>query len=98
MKTYDKYIELSDKRIMWNLYNDKISQETADILYNSLVENAFWAFFEIYGTHFVQLGRSGRHICVENTPKNRQNYCRMVKTIERLQREIINKFNSATEI
>lgn len=96
MKTYEKYIELSDAHVCWKLYNPRLNAEQSETVYQFLIDTAWRKFKEIYGTRFCMLGRSGRHICVENTPKNRQNYCRMKRTIERLQKEMIKTFNNAT--
>jgi hypothetical protein len=40
------------------------------------------------------LGRSGRHICVEDTPINRRRYKHLVAYAEKLEQELVNYFNN----
>lgn len=84
-------LELSDERIMWRL--DRY-EETA---YNCLVEEMVSEMSKKYGTEIYLLGRSGRHVCVENTDKNRKRYNRMVKEVRDRQEYIIEEMNNIEE-
>ena len=95
MKFYENNIELSDKHVLWQLHNDNLSAIESEYLWNDLIMESYHNFKRIYGVDFEMLGRSGRHICVEDTPKNRMNYCRMVKTIDKMQKYMVETFNSA---
>lgn len=65
IKLYEGYIELSDKHTLWN-----IEGHISDEEYSAQVEDALSRFEEETGTKAYCLGRSGRHVCVENTYAN----------------------------
>lgn len=83
-------LELSDNRLWWDIANhnkdDKyIFEEHVDslcIIYENI-------FKEHYHTPAWFCGRSGRHICADDTPTNRRNYAHMVKTVEIMQKLIV---------
>lgn len=94
MKLYENYIELSDKHVMWDMHNSKLSNIEAEGAYNLLVAECLREFKDIYGREIALLGRSGRHVCVANDPFNRQSHYRMTRTIERQQKWLIKVLNS----
>lgn len=98
MKFYEGCIELSDEHLIWKLNNPYLDEEDGKTLYGWLIEDCQTEFKRLYGIEFYMMGRSGRHICVENTPKNRQSYYRMKCTIERLQKAFVSEFNSTKDI
>lgn len=48
-----------------------------DESYNFAVHCAIVDFQEAYGVSIYQLGRSGRHICITDTPAHRRRYARL---------------------
>lgn len=64
-KLYEGYIELSDERTLWHIEGHISGEE-----YSAQVNDALSRFEEETGTKAYCLGRSGRHICVENTYAN----------------------------
>lgn len=83
-------LELSDNRLWWDIANhnraDKdISEERVDGLCNIYAH----IFNDHYHTTSWFCGRSGRHICVDDTPTNRRNYAHMVKAVEIMQKLIV---------
>lgn len=98
MKIYEGYIELSDAHVAWKLNNTNLNYEDSEYLYQQLIDECNENFKKIYGCEFYMLGRSGRHVCVEDTPQNRQRWYRMKSTIERLQKYLISEFNSTKRV
>lgn len=94
MKLYENCIELSDKHVMWDMHNSNLNPTASDYAYTILVHECIREFSNIYGCWFYLYGRSGRHVCVEDNPKNRKAYCRMKRTIERQQKWLVKTFNS----
>jgi len=82
---------------MWRLSNPNVKPEDFEFLYGGLLDACINAFEKIYGCKIYMLGRSGRHICVENTPKNRQSYYRMCATVKRLQNWLVTEYNNYQE-
>ncbi len=83
-------LELSDNRLWWDIANhnktDKdISEERVDFFCHIYID----IFKEHYHTTPYRCGRSGRHICVDDTPANRRNYIHMVKAVEIMQKLIV---------
>lgn len=97
MKYYENFIELSDSHIIWRLSNPNIKPSDFEFIYKGLLDACIDEFEKIYGCEIYMLGRSGRHICVENTPKNRQSYYRMYATVKRLQNWLITEYNNYQE-
>lgn len=91
----DELIELSDEHILW--YVQYANGET-DEHYNAEVRILAQEFQRLYGTELILAGRYGRHICVENTPVNRCNLCRMQKTVYRMQNQLLQRFNAGWRI
>jgi hypothetical protein len=88
---FEKMLELSDMHVLWNcgtLESDKDFK-----CYNMLCDEKKAEFEEIYQVEVFCLGRSGRHVCVRDTAKNRMSYANMKRTVSRMQREIIARFS-----
>lgn len=70
------YLELHAMRAPLGPYSGAYSEERDPHgdAYNYCVGLAVEAFEHDMGVKVFQLGRSGRHICVEDTPKNRKRY------------------------
>lgn len=91
----DELIELSDEHIMWYI---KFGKDDTDIDYELFVRDMIEEFFDIYETDLILTGRSGRHVCVKNTPDNRRQLMNMQRTVYRLQNEILMRFNDGWRI
>jgi hypothetical protein len=86
----DELIELSDEHIMWYI---KFGKDDTDIDYELFVRDMIEEFFDIYETDLILTGRSGRHVCVKNTPDNRRQLMNMQRTVYRLQNEVLKRFD-----
>jgi hypothetical protein len=80
-------LQLSDEHTLWKIKNG------ANDEYYYMVENGLDGLTRKFGTQFYALGRSGRHICVDDTPENRKRYGKMVAAVEEVERSIIDLFN-----
>jgi len=87
----EEMLELSDMHVIWNCENLQSNKDFDD--YNFICDMKKEEFEEIYQVEVFRLGRSGRHVCVYDTAKNRKSYANMKRTVKRLQREIIAKFS-----
>lgn len=88
------YLELHDNHTMWNI-NKNFPWE----VYEYQVR---WACYEME-KHYKDLeifllGRSGRHVCVEDTPINRRRYQQLIEYATKLEQEIIDYFNNKYEL
>lgn len=88
-------IELSDEHILW--YVKFLNDEEYDD-YMLMCRQLALEFEEIYGTDLIYAGRSGRHVCVKDTPDNRRQLMNMQHTVYRLQNEILMRFNDGWRI
>ena len=84
------YLELHDHHTLWKIHKEfDLNDYEAEVFLLILeLENHF------KDLDVVQLGRSGRHICVEDTPVNRRRYKHLVAYAERLEQELIDYFNN----
>lgn len=82
-------LELSDERVLWKV---NIADNIQECEYYIECSNSLANLSKHYHTKFGGFGRSGRHICVPDTPANRRNYRHMVKAVEREQERIIEMF------
>lgn len=99
LKLYDHdlrvpMLELSDNHTWWQITNPLIDEE---IFY-------FYVDFylELVRSHYKNLeihlcGRSGRHVCIEDTPQNRKRYFAIQKRLEKAENEMIVLLNGYTE-
>ncbi len=89
---YDVCLELSKNHTMWELEADEWSdREDSDYWY--LVEVARRDFEKQTGTECLLLGRSGRHVCVEDNYKNAKRYFELCDLQRDLEDRVINQFN-----
>lgn len=84
-------LELSDKHLDWDICSalDKETDEFFDIHVQCLCDHFCELFEEHYHTAVYRLGRSGRHVCVEDTAANRRRYEHMVKAVDAMQKMIV---------
>jgi hypothetical protein len=83
-------LELSDNRLWWDIANhNKTNEDVLEthvcslcLLYTSILNDH-------YHTNVCLCGRSGRHVCVDDTTANRRNYAHMVKTVDTMQKLIV---------
>ena len=87
---YKKYIQLSDNHTMYEL-NDDVEM-TAD-QYSSLVDIFLQQLQDEINIDIYALGRSGRHICIDNTFDNALNYNEYVQAQRKYEQEMINYIN-----
>jgi hypothetical protein len=82
-------LEVSDRRMLWEIHSDDFNEDEyylrCDAARNRLSQH--------YHTDIVFCGRSGRHVCMRNTPTNRRNYRHIVKAVRREQDEILKMYN-----
>ena len=84
------YLELHDHHTLW-----KINKVFDFDEYDHEVLKAIFAMESRYKDLKVfQFGRSGRHICVPDTPINRRRYKALVQYAEQLEQMVINHFNN----
>lgn len=91
----DELIELSDEHILWYV---QFAKSETDEDYCAELRALAKEFQLLYGTDLIFVGRSGRHVCVENTPANRCNICRMQKTVYRMQNQLLQRFDAGWRI
>ena len=86
----EEMLELSDNHIWWDinrLWTREIDTSELELMFYT--EKLGKVFEEHYHTPVYLCGRSGRHVCVENTPVNRRNYKYMARTIDIMQQLIV---------
>lgn len=89
----NEMLEISDNRILWKM-NIQSDEEYETYLVE--VEEYRSQLERHYHTPFYLCGRSGRHVCIEDTPTNRRNYCHICRKVDTIQKELIKK-HSHTE-
>lgn len=83
-------LELSDRHVWWDITTYNVHDNDITESFLEWICNKFAAIFkEHYHTEVYFCGRSGRHVCVEDTAVNRRNYPYMCKAVEIMQRLII---------
>ena len=86
----DRYLELHNHHTIW-----KINKPFDEWDYALEVDLCLWDMEQHFKDLKVYaLGRSGRHICVEDTPINRRRYKHLVAYAEKLEQWLINYFNN----
>ena len=88
--TRNKYIQLSDNHTMYELNSDV---EITFDQYSSLVETFLQRLQDEINVTVYALGRSGRHICIDNTFDNALNYNKYVEAQSKYEQEMINYIN-----
>jgi hypothetical protein len=84
------YLELHANHTVWKLDNE----HTDDDLYCWTVEAAVERFEDETGVPLFMLGRSGRHICVEDTAENSRKYQYLRNKALKLEKEVVDTFNN----
>lgn len=90
----DRYLELHDHHTIWAInkpFNESDYEEEVSICLWNLEQH--FKNLKVYA-----LGRSGRHICVDDTPVNRRRYKHLVTYAEKLEQWLINYFNNFYEM
>lgn len=87
---YGTVLELNDNHTMWELTNEKKSDEE----WASIVQSKQAQFKADTGVDLMLLGRMGRHACVEPTYDNCINFTYLQETQEKLEQEAIDEFNA----
>ena len=85
-------LELSDRHVLWDIVCDNFDED----LYWISVESAARRFMTQFGVPVYIVGRSGRHVVVEDNCENRKWYCRMVEYVREKQDELIEEWNNGT--
>lgn len=87
------YLELHDNHTIWNI--------NKDFRWEVYEDQVRWACFEMEkhykNLEIYLLGRSGRHVCVEDTPTNRRRYQQLVEYAKKSEQELIDYFNNEYE-
>ena len=73
----DHYLELHAMRAPVGGYATWITNTPDGSAYDFAVEWAIQGFEDDYNVRIFALGRSGRHICIEDTPRNRTRYAKL---------------------
>lgn len=95
IKTYKEgygpvYLELHDRHVFWEVKNPNLTDEFID----EAVDHAIWNLELLYKNLKVFcLGRSGRHVCIEDTPINRRRYHAVRQKAERITDRLVEKLN-----
>lgn len=85
---YDGYIQLSDNRTI-----NKIHANISNDMYDMELESVIKEFENMNNVEVYLLGRSYRHVCVEDEFDNVYRYADLVKKAERAEEEFINRIN-----
>ena len=88
-ENYQEMLEVSDRHMLWKVDLEKHSEDKYDIA----CREALTKLSKHYHTELDCCGRSGRHICIPDTPANRRNYRHIVAAVEREQDHIIKQFS-----
>ena len=81
-------IELSDRPVL-----DGITRPYVHSEWERACEKEIRAFERKFGTELYRLGRSGRHLCVENTRENRVRFLEMLEEIDRALDRMLEAYN-----
>jgi len=90
IKLYEGYIELHANHTMWKIDSDNPETEYE---YNVVLYFVIQEFKRITGQEVYLLGRNARHICVENTYHNRQQFINLQRCAKRLEKLLISNVN-----
>ena len=96
---YDDMLELSNEPVLSSREFNDIGLEDYDAynLYTQLVDDKVIDFKEKTGVDLHILGRSGRHVCVENNYENAKNYDMLKRIQSDLVDEVIKDYNNYSE-
>jgi hypothetical protein len=91
------YLELHRERVEWQLDNPRLADDEWAIFWGDIVREAIADFERITHTEVYLLGRSGRHVCVADTPENSRRYDYLQRVALRLKEQCVTEFNSIQE-
>ena len=84
-----EYLQLHDNRTLWKIDNPNLTDE----FYIQLVNDAIQAFEDSTEVKLYLLGRSGRHVCIEDTPSNSRQFHWLCKLALKLEKQVIKAAN-----
>lgn len=94
IETYEGKLELTAERVYWKLYNPGFTDDPCfEDIYRVMVQDEIDDFKKKFGQDIYLLGRSGRHVCVDDTPENRERYFEMQSEVERQINNLIARVN-----
>lgn len=87
-------LELSDNHTWWEINNPLVTDDIFDFYVDF--------YLELVRSHYKDLeiglyGRSGRHVCIKDTPKNRRRYLAVQKRFLAAEAEMVSCLNALTE-
>ena len=97
IKYYENMLELHDNHTFWKLNNETAENISTNEFYNVinyLTEKYNNIFNKKFNTNLYGLGRSGRHICVENNDFNKRHYKSMKRYALKLEKDFVEDFNN----
>ena len=78
IETYEGKLELTAEHVYWKFYNPRFTDDPCfEDIYRMMVQDEIDDFKKKFGQDIYLLGRSGRHVCVDDTPENRERYFEM---------------------
>lgn len=87
---YDGYLEISQRRILFEI--NKVVAPSELSFFVEILRNQFESKYK--DLKIFLLGRSSRHVCVENTSKNRRRFNGMCEYCKIMQQALIDAFNN----
>lgn len=89
------YLQLHDRRIWWDIENPILASVDGEIFTQQIIDEYINKLEQHYKNLTVYcLGRSGRHVCIENTPINRKRYLAVQKYANKLTEQLIAELNN----
>ena len=101
-KTYwsrhTEYLELSSRKILWEVEVPEGAEDAFDSIYNELVDQ-YVEDFESEGDTEVHIGgNGGRHVCVTLNFKNLHNYAKLKKLCEEFQDQLVSDLKAEAQV
>ncbi len=89
-----QYLELHDHHTIWAINKPFGLDDYADAICSARLDmQSHFKDLKVY-----YLGRSGRHVCVDDTPVNRRRYHVLVEYAKKLEQGVIDYFNNEYEM
>ena len=93
-KFYDGYLELHDNHTLLDINKDFQYEDYENAVHLACIDmERHYKDLTVY-----LLGRSGRHVCVEDIPVNRRRYQQLVEYAKKSEQELIDYFNNEYEM
>ena len=90
----NQYLELHDHHTIWSINKEFSYNDYADAICCARMDmESHFKNLKVY-----YLGRSGRHVCVEDTPVNRRRYQVLVECAKKMEQKVIDYFNNEYEM